>query len=178
MKDNLSNIEDQLLVMAAQDGNAQAMEMLVRRWYKKLWQYIFRLTSNRHAAWDITQQCWLEIIKGLKKLNDPACFKAWAYRIATNKSIDWLKNKSKHKYINLDSVELSDCPQTEDSRVKELVQKLKNDSRAVLNLYYFEQLSIPEISIALNIPPGTVKSRLFKARNELKQLWKKYFDQP
>ena len=68
MKDNLSNIEDQLLVMAAQDGNAEAMEKLVRRWYKKLWQYVFRLTSDGQVAWDITQQCWLEIIKGLRKL--------------------------------------------------------------------------------------------------------------
>ena len=67
MKDNLSNIENQLLVMAAQDGDSEAMEKLVRRWQKKLWQYVFRLTSDVHAAWDITQQCWLDIIKGLKK---------------------------------------------------------------------------------------------------------------
>ena len=176
MKDNLSNIENQLLVMAAQDGDAEAMKKLVCRWQKKLWQYVFRLTSSSHAAWDITQQCWLEIIKGLKKLNDPACFKAWAYRIATNKSIDWWKNKSKDQHINLDSIEI-DCHQkNDDLRVKELIQELKNYSRAVLSLYYFEQLSISEISITLNIPQGTVKSRLFKARGELKQLWEKYFD--
>ncbi len=176
MKDNLSKIENQLLVMAARDGNAEAMEVLVRLWQKKLWQYAFRLTSDSHGAWDITQQCWLEIIKGLKKLNDPACFKAWAYRIATNKSIDWLKNKSKDQHINLDSVEVDCYQKNDDLRVKELVQKLKNDSRAALSLYYFEQLNITEISLALNIPQGTVKSRLFKARQELKQLWEKYFD--
>jgi len=176
MKDNLSDIENQLLVMDAQDGDAEAMEKLVRRWQKKLWQYVFRLTSDVHAAWDITQQCWLEIIKGLKKLNDPACFKAWAYRIATNKSMDWLKNKCKNQHINLDSVEVDCCQKNDDLRVKELVQRLKNDSRAVLSLYYFERLSITEISIALNIPQGTVKSRLFKARGELKKLWEKYFN--
>ncbi len=165
-----------MLVMAAQDGDAEAMEKLVRRWHKRLWQYIFRLTSDSHIAWDISQQCWLEIIKGLKKLNDPACFKAWVYKIATNKSIDWLKNKSKDQHINLDSIEVGCCRKKDDLRVKELIQRLKNDSRVVLNLYYFEQLSIPEVSIALKIPQGTVKSRLFKARDELKQLWKKYFD--
>ena len=162
--------------MDAQDGNGQAMEKLVHRWYKKLWYYVFRLTSNSQATWDITQQCWLEIIKGLKKLNDPACFKAWAYRIATNKSSDWLKNKRKNQHINLDSVEVDCCRKKDDLQAKELIQGLKYDSRAVLSLYYFEQLSITEISIALNIPQGTVKSRLFKARSELKQLWEKYFD--
>ena len=162
--------------MAAQDGDAEALDKLVCLWQKKLWQYVFRLTSDTHAAWDITQQCWLEIIKGLKKLNDPACFKAWAYRIATNKSMDWLKNKRKDKHISLDSIEIDCYQKNDDLRVKELVQRLKTDSRAILSLYYFEQLSIPEISIALDIPQGTVKSRLFKARQELKQLWEKYFD--
>ena len=176
MKDNLSHIKNQLLVMAAQDGDSEAMEKLVHLWQKKLWRHVFRLTSDIHAAWDITQQCWLGIIKGLKKLDDPACFKAWAYRIATNKSIDWLKNKSKDQHINPDSIEVDCHQENDDLRIKELVQGLKNNSRVVLSLYYFEQLSVSEISIALNISQGTVKSRLFKAREELKQLWKTYFN--
>lgn len=162
--------------MAAQDGNEAALDKLVSLWQKKLWQYVFRLTTDVHASWDITQQCWLEIIKGLTKLHDPANFKAWAYRIATNRTIDWLKNKKKNQHINLESIEVDSNRKDNDSQVKELVQRLKSDSRVILSLYYFEQLSIPEISIALNIPTGTVKSRLFTAREELKQLWKKYFD--
>ena len=78
MKDKLSKIENQFLVMAAQDGNTEALEKLFYLWQKKLWRYVFRLTTDVHASWDITQQCWLEIIKGLKKLNNPASFKAWA----------------------------------------------------------------------------------------------------
>ncbi|MHC4727103.1 MAG: RNA polymerase sigma factor [Planctomycetota bacterium] len=176
MKDNLSNIENQFLVMAAQDGNAAALEKLVCLWQKTLWYYVFRLTTDVHASWDITQQSWLEIIKGLKKLHEPKSFKAWAYRIATNRTIDWLKNKKKNQHINLELIEV-DCNQKDnDLQVKELVQRLKSDSRVVLSLYYFEQLSIPEISIALSIAQGTVKSRLFTAREELKQLWEKYFD--
>jgi RNA polymerase sigma-70 factor (ECF subfamily) len=176
MKDNLSNIENQFLVMAAQDGNAAALEKLVCLWQKTLWHYVFRLTTDVHASWDITQQSWLEIIKGLKKLHEPKSFKAWAYRIATNRTIDWLKNKKKNQHINLELIEV-DCNQKDnDLQVKELVQRLKSDSRVVLSLYYFEQLSIPEISIALSIAQGTVKSRLFTAREELKQLWEKYFD--
>jgi len=176
MADNLSNIKDQLLVLDAQDGDVKAMEKLVRRWQKRLWSYAYRLTYNKEAAWDITQETWLGIIKGLKRLHDPANFKAWAYKITTNKSIDWIKNKSKDQHINLDSIEVDCYRKKDDLQVKELIQRLKNDSRVVLSLYYFEQLNIPEISIALNIPQGTVKSRLFKARGELKQLWEEYFD--
>lgn len=175
MKDNLSNIEDQLLVMAARDGDAEAMVKLVSRWQKRLWRYVHWRTSNSQVTWDITQQCWLDIIKGIRRLNDPACFKAWVYRIATNKSIDWLKSKSKEQHIELDSIGV-DCDQNEDDlRVKELLHRLKNESRTVLSLYYFEELSVTEISIALNVKPGTVKSRLFTAREELKELWDKYF---
>jgi len=176
MKDNLSNIEDQILVMDAQDGDSKAMEQLIRSWQKRLWQYAYRLTDENQGAWDITQQSWLEIIKGLGKLNDPARFKAWAYRIVTNKAADWVKNKNRQKHLSSEAVNL-DCRQNNnDSEVKELMQKLKRDSRAVLSLYYFELLNITEISDVLNIPEGTVKSRLFKARQELKQLWEKYFE--
>lgn len=174
MKDNLSNIEDQLLVMDAQDGDGKAMEQLIRRWQKRLWHYTYTLTGENQVTWDITQQSWLEIIKGLRKLNDPARFRAWAYRIVTNKAADWLKNKNRQKHLSIEAVSLDCRQENNDSEVSELMQKLKNDSRAVLSLYYFEQLNITEISDVLNVPEGTVKSRLFKAREELKKLWEKY----
>lgn len=176
MKDKLSKMENQFLVMAAQDGNVEALEKLVSLWQKELWKYVFRLTTDVNASWDITQQCWLEIIKGLNKLNNPDCFKAWFYRIATNRTIDWLKNKRKNQHINPELIEIDYNQKDNDLQVKELVQRLKRDSRVILSLYYFEQLSISEVSITLNIAPGTVKSRLFTAREELKQLWEKYFD--
>jgi len=62
-----------------------------------------------------------------------------------------------------------------DSGLKELLEKLDMKKRVVLSLYYFEQLSIPEISVALKIPKGTVKSRLHNARKELKELWQKHY---
>jgi RNA polymerase sigma-70 factor (ECF subfamily) len=176
MKDNLSDIENQLLVMDAQDGDVKAMEKLVSRWQRCLWQHAFRLTADQQAAWDITQQSWLGIIKGLRKLHDPANFKAWVYRIATNKSIDWLKRKSKDEQMNLDLVEVDCYEKKDDSGITELIQRLKDESRVVLSLYYFEQLNISEISIVLNIPQGTVKSRLHNARKELKELLQRHFE--
>ena len=176
MANERSNIEDQLLVMDAQDGDAEAMEKLVSRWQRRLWLHAFRLTADNHAAWDVTQQAWLGIIKGLRKLHDPANFKAWAYRITTNKSIDWIKKIKAVKQISIEEIQDHQHKNEKDTGVKELLQKLDIRKKAVLSLYYFEQLSVPEISIALKIPQGTVKSRLHSARKELKKLYQQHFE--
>ncbi|MBN2578593.1 MAG: hypothetical protein JXB10_06335 [Pirellulales bacterium] len=63
MADASADIQDQLLVMDALDGDARAMEKLVGRWQKRLWLHAFRLTADHHAAWDVTQQSRLGIIK-------------------------------------------------------------------------------------------------------------------
>jgi len=176
MKEELSNIEDQLLVMDAQEGDAKAMEELVSRWQKRLWQRAFRMTADREAAWDITQESWLGIIKGLRKLHDPANFKAWAYRITTNKALDWIKKRGAVKEIRIEDIQSHQQKEKRDTGVMELLEKLDVKQKTVLNLYYFEQLSVSEISEALCIPKGTVKSRLHSARKELKQMWQQSFE--
>ena len=167
-------IIDEILVMDAQDGSRRAMDMLVQRWQKRIWRHALHLTGDHQAAWDVTQQTWLAIVKGLGKLQDPARFKAWAYRITTNKSIDWINNSKPTRHINADR--LQDHPQTEkrDLGVKELLAKLDMKKKVVLTLYYFQQLSVPEISAALDIPKGTVKSRLDSARKQFKQIWQQH----
>jgi len=176
MANKRSNIEDQLLVMDAQDGDVKAMEKLVSRWQKRLWHHAFRLTGDNQAAWDVTQQTWLAIIKGLRKLHDPANFKPWAYKITTNKSINWIKKKSSTRQMRIESPDDFPADTQSDTGITELLDKLTAAKKAVLSLYYFEQLTIHEISMTLNIPQGTVKSRLHKARNELKILWQKYIE--
>jgi len=176
MKDERCDIENQILVMDAQDGDAGAMEKLVSRWQRRLWQHAFRLTDNAQAAWDVTQQSWLGIIKGLRKLHDPANFKAWAYRITTNKAIDWIKKNKTDKYISFEKIRDEQCKDNKNIGIKELLERLDVEKKVILSLYYFEQLSISDISTALNIPKGTVKSRLHNARNELKNLWQQHFE--
>ena len=176
MANERPDIEDQLLVMDAQDGDVKAMEKLVSRWQKRLWQHVFRLTGNQQTAWDVTQQTWLGIIKGLRKLHDPANFKAWAYGITTNKSFDWIRKTKAVKHISIEEIQEHQHKEKKDTGVKELLGKLDIRKKAVLCLYYFEQLSVTEISAALNIPKGTVKSRLHNARKELKKLWQEYLE--
>ena len=176
MTEQSSNLVDELLVMDAQDGDRQAMHKLVERWQRRLWQHAYRLTSDSEAAWDITQQSWLGIIRGLRRLHDPANFKAWAYKITTNKSIDWIRRREALRQISIEEIQDQEHKEKKDTGIKELLEKLDTRKRAALSLYYFERLSIPEISAALNIPKGTVKSRLDRARKELKKLWQQHLE--
>jgi RNA polymerase sigma factor (sigma-70 family) len=167
----VEQLVDEILVMDCQSGSVKAMEMLVSRWQKRLWKYAYNLTGDTEAAWDITQESWLGIIKGIRKLHDPAKFKAWVYRIVTNKLNDWIRTNKTVKKVEPDEMQSHQHKDEQDNGIKELLAKLDMKKRTVLHLYYFEQLSIPEIGIALKIPKGTVKSRLHNARNELKELW-------
>ncbi|MEJ2702304.1 MAG: RNA polymerase sigma factor [Sedimentisphaerales bacterium] len=162
---------DEILVMDCQSGRAKALEKLVSRWQKRLWRYAYRLTGNSDAAWDITQESWLSIIKGIGKLHDPARFRSWAYRIVTNKTSDWIRKRKTAKSVAIDKTQVQQTQGQDDAGLKELLEKLDMRKRAVLSLYHFEQLSVGEISTALGIPKGTVKSRLHAARKELRELW-------
>ena len=162
--------------MDCQSGSVKAMEMLVSRWQKRLWRYACDLTGDSEAAWDITQESWLGIIKGIRKLNDPANFRAWIYRITTNKAINWINKNKKVNKVSIEEIQDCQYKEKKDIGLKDLLEKLDIKKQVVLSLYYFEQLSISEISVALKIPNGTVKSRLAGARNELKELYQKHID--
>lgn len=172
----VEQLVDEILVMDSQSGSVKAMEMLVSRWQKRLWLYALNLTGDTEAAWDVTQESWLGIIKGLRKLHDPAHFRAWVYRITTNKSVDWIRKSKAVKRISIDEVEEQQISRKRDSGIKELLEKLDMNNKVILSLYYFEQLSVSETSVALKIPKGTVKSRLHGARKELKELYQKHFE--
>jgi RNA polymerase sigma factor (sigma-70 family) len=115
MTDKITHIQDQLLVMDAQAGSRAALEELVRRWYSKLRQHAFNLTSDQQAAWDIAQKSWYDIIRGLRRLNDPAHFQAWAYKITTHRAMDWLRDQRRHQHTSLFSTEALCTCQEEDS---------------------------------------------------------------
>jgi len=173
---SVEQLVDEILVMDCQSGSVRALEVLVSRWQKRLWRYAYNLTGDSEMAWDITQDSWLSILKGLRKLHDPANFKAWAYRITTNKSVDWIRKGKAVKQTSIEEIKDTQQQEKRDMGIKELVGKIDVRKRVVLNLYYFEQLSISEISAALKIPKGTVKSRLANARKELKELWQKHYE--
>jgi RNA polymerase sigma factor (sigma-70 family) len=167
---------DELLVMESQDGSAEALAALVSRWQRRLWRYAYRLTGNAEAAWEVTQESWLGVLRGLSRLDDPARFKPWVYRIVTHKARDWIARSVKGRRRRAESVpaEPESAPAHEQEvadELQSLMNRLPEPSRTVLTLYYLEGLPLAEIAGILGIPAGTVKSRLHTARSELKALW-------
>ena len=87
-----------------------------------------------------------------------------------------MKKRKTSRQISLEETQVHQHQEQKDIGLRELLEKLDIRKKAVLCLYYFEQLSVTEISAALKIPKGTVKSRLHSARKELKELWQQYFE--
>lgn len=173
--DDQARIVDRLLVARAQGGDEQSFTLLVRRWHPRLSAFCLRLAGEREAAADATQETWLAVVKGLKRLDDPALFRAWLYRIATRKVADHIranvrerKGKDEMKTAaDIQGAERAGSPE-DGLAVKDMIARLEPEKRALLLLFYVEGLSVAEISGVLDVPAGTVKSRLFTLREELK----------
>ncbi len=176
MAEQDEQIIDELLVMECQDGSARALDRLVSRWQKRLWRYAYRLTGDTEAAWEVMQESWLGVIRGLSRLNDPARFRPWIYQIVTHKADDWIARNAQARQrraeLKPEEPEESREGHEESDELQRLLRGLPDQSKTVLTLYYLEGLPIAEVAKVLNIPEGTVKSRLHAARNELKALWR------
>ncbi len=163
---------DELLVMRCQDGNAEALDLLVRRWQRPLLRHAYRLTGNADAAADAAQEAWMGIIRGIGRLDDAARFRAWAFRIATRKAIDWIRRRQRRRgrVEPLGARDVAAAPAADTDGAADMLARLPADQRALLSLKYLEEFTNAEIAEALGIPEGTVKSRLHHARNELRRL--------
>lgn len=176
MSRTIESIQDELLVLRCQDGEVAALEQLIGRWYPRLLGHAMRLTGEREAAQDATQEAWMAIVKGIRRLNDPAGFPAWAYRIVSHKCADWIRQRQRrrglqqtvaHESASANSQLLSE--QNDIERLRSAIGRLAPEHQVVVHLHYREGLSVADIARSLKVPVGTVKSRLHHARNQLKQ---------
>ena len=173
------DIEDELLVLQAQEGDAEAIKTLVTRWHRRIVRLAWRLTAQRDAAGDIAQEAWLAIVRGLSGLDDPTRFRAWAYRIVANKCADWTRRRVSQRRVMSElrhdeiataarQVTVSDSA-SDVARLRDVLAQLPQEQRVVLSLHYLDAMSVMQIADMLNVPNGTVKSRLHHARNSLKK---------
>jgi RNA polymerase sigma factor (sigma-70 family) len=181
MRKSWAQIYDELLVLKCQQGRKDAFEELVERWQKRLWHYAFQVTGSESAAWDILQETWIGIIKGIRKLEDASVFPRWAFKILNNKCADWLRKQHLQSRLNDQLVNRAQDEPNRDKNASEkseslyaAIEKLSPDRRALLALRYSEGFDIGQIAEILNVSEGTIKSRIHRALNQLRQMVERY----
>lgn len=178
-------MQEELLVAQSLDGSHEAFEQLVLLYERSIYNIAYHYLMDREAAMDMTQETFLKAYQSLTDLKERALFGAWIKRICRNKCLDYLR-KNKEQSLSLEEMteqedsyrELPSKDLTPEKSLsqKETMRNLENILRAlpleyrqVLVLRAFEEYSYEEIAKIMNIAPGTVKSRLFRAKKMLKE---------
>jgi RNA polymerase sigma-70 factor (ECF subfamily) len=152
-------------VVGAQCGERDALEQLLRSVQPALQRYVRRLIGDGHAD-DVVQEVLIAIARKVTWLSEPRFFRAWAYRIASRAAFDHLRRERRRGPHDSDDVVLDALPAPEPPPSQELLHALLDSdllspaSRAVIVLHFQEELTLPEVAAVLDIPLGTVKSRL------------------
>jgi RNA polymerase sigma-70 factor (ECF subfamily) len=182
--------EDIEAVLECQKGDANAFEGLVERHQKKMLNIAYRMMGDYDEACDVTQEAFLSAYKSIKKFKAEAKFSTWLYRIVVNYSknrLKQLRSRGQREVISIDdsggiktegalcqSSASDDNPGTQmerrerEAQVQKCITSLDEEYREVLVLRDIQGLSYEEIKDILKIPEGTVKSRISRARNALK----------
>ena len=173
MRRDPGTVLDEWLVASAKTGCEVAFGQLVLRWTPRLMRHAHHLLGDIDQAQDAVQDAWLGAARGLRRLEDPAKFPAWMFALASRRCADRVRRSVRDRRLAVQVADLRG-PLTEvngaDQRLdlRHAVAGLPVEQRLVVSLYYGEGLGIDEIAAAHGLPSGTVKSRLFAARQTLK----------
>jgi RNA polymerase sigma factor (sigma-70 family) len=161
---------DAFLVASARLGERRSFELLAERWDPKLRAHAQRLLGDPEQAREAVQDGWAEIVRGLRGLKDDSAFPAWAYRIVSRRCAKLIAGAQRQRHL-AEALATEPAPvpaeTTDFERLRAAVRALPPGQRAAVALFYFEDLGIADTAIALDIPEGTVKTRLMHARRKL-----------
>ncbi len=188
MKGDLSQEPDHVIVERIREGEEEVFDILIARYKDSLFKFIYYNLPQREEAEDIAQESFLKAFLALPRLRNPRRFKTWLFSIALN-----LVRDHKREFKRKPSLPLEDLPgnleptalddpsddvENEDllKRVREGIERLPSKLREVLILYDMQGFSYEEIASIVHCPLGTVKSRLFKARQMLREMLSPYIE--
>jgi RNA polymerase sigma-70 factor (ECF subfamily) len=180
--------DDGILIQAHLKGNPIAFEVLFRKYREQVARLTYSIAKDETLAEDIVQEVFLLVYRHLAKFRQQAAFKTWLYRITVNETIRQLNRNKRWQPLPEGDFEPANLPSTlvtfengvspervliegEQRRmIQNALDAIKPHHRTILVLYYLEDLSVQEIAEVLDIPEGSVKSRLFYARDNLRKL--------
>jgi len=166
-------VEDRDLILKAQRGDVDAYNLLVSRWEKRVFNYLLRLVRNREDALDLCQDVLLKVYQNLRKLEDPARFAPWMYRIAHNEAYSMLRRKKPEDDIETTQIDMPSLgggmlPVETALAVDAALRRLTEEQREAVVLKVYQGFKFEEMSEILGCPLSTVKSRLYTALDLLK----------
>jgi RNA polymerase sigma-70 factor (ECF subfamily) len=166
---------ERVLVIRAQQGRSDAFARLMARHERPLLYYLRRHVGDLERARDISQEVWLTVWRSLPRLVDPAAFRSWLYRIAHRRAALLFRHQKDYERTNEplvegEPVDFDPGRGLEIADLQRAIDQLPPLQRAVIVLHHIVELPVEETAAALGCPVGTVKSRLFHARTELKRL--------
>ncbi len=175
------------MIRKAGKGDERAFEELVKQHEKLVYNLCLRMTGDREEAFDLSQETFLKAWHAISLYRNDSKFTTWLSRIASNTCIDYLRKQKRKKVISLTSADegeqatemdiaddsLDPAVLLEKSQDRELVQEafraLDRDDRLILSMRAIEDMSYQEIGEALDLKPGTVKSRISRAREKIRK---------
>jgi len=180
-------VDDRQLVRRSQGGDLRAFDELIQRYQERVYATVYHMTSNHEDANDLTQEAFVKAHKALGSFKGDSSFFTWVYRIAVNKTINFLKQrKNRHHGFSLNDLDFNaehdpdlvalvseKTPRRDNDlaelqeKLNEAMQKLSDVHRLVVTLHDVQGLSHEEIGKIMGCNPGTVRSRLFYARQQL-----------
>jgi RNA polymerase sigma factor (sigma-70 family) len=179
-------VEEQELVKRARQGDLAAYDEIVQRYHQRIYATIYHMTSNHEDANDLAQEAFIKGFQALKSFKGGSSFYTWVYRIAVNKTINFLKQRKNRSHMSLNDLDfntehdpdlvalISDKTPRREANLSELqeklneaMQKLSESHRLVVTLHDVQGLSHEEIAKIMECNIGTVRSRLFYARQQL-----------
>ncbi len=167
-------ILDAYLVASARLGDREALAALVRRWNGKLVAHAWRLLRDREGAKDAVQDGWAEMLRGFSRLRDEEAFAAWAYRIVSRRCARQIGRMRGERQLGEDMAaapgdqSVQDLSSLEVAPLQRAIRTLPPEQQAAIALFYLEDMSVAEVAVALDVPAGTVKTRLMHARRKLR----------
>jgi RNA polymerase sigma-70 factor, ECF subfamily len=167
----------ELLALRCRRGDRAALEELIRTWEPRLLYFIRRIVRDEADAWDVLQETWMRVLKGIGSLSDLGSLSPWLYRVARNTAFSHARSReplreSLEDYPDANAFDPADEPLdfTDAEQVHRGLLALSLPHREVLTLFFLEDLSVEEVATVLGVPPGTVKSRLHYAKQTLRKV--------
>jgi RNA polymerase sigma-70 factor (ECF subfamily) len=170
----MSKPDDTKLIERCIEGDRQAFESLLVQYEKPVFNAAYRMLNNRDDASDVTQTVFLKVYENFDHFDPSRRFFSWVYRITLNESINWLNKQNRLEPLQHETADDGKSPEQEvesaelSAEIQAALMTIKTDYRAVVILKHFLGCSYMEISEVLEIPEKTVKSRLYSARQMLK----------